>query len=79
MHYSGQQFVFQFVPLDKEMEHFLQWLEVIISTGNLMNFNRQIIPVVSTFSYTALFSLGDLQDNSKMVLYVVHAQHLVIN
>ena len=44
-----------------------------------MNFNGQIIPVVSTFSYTALFSLGDLQDNSKMVLYVVHIQHLVIN
>ena len=46
-----------------------------------MNFNianGQIVPVVSTFSYTA-FSLGDLQNNSKMVLYVVHVQHLVIN
>ena len=66
------------------MEHFLQWLEVIISTGNLMNIaNRQIIPVVSTFSYTA-FSLGDLQNNSKMMLYVdsscsTFGDQLVIN
>ena len=45
--------------------------------------NRQIIPVVSIFSYTA-FSLGDLQNNSKMMLYVdspcsTFGDQLVIN